>query len=43
MGDLLDIQDYRKLKKQLFFNLQEQKIIEKLQMPFELFIFLFFP
>jgi predicted metalloprotease len=37
----LDIQD-RKLKKQLSFNLQEQKIIEKLQIPPESFIPLLF-
>jgi predicted metalloprotease len=38
----LDIQDYTKIKKQLSFNLQEQKIIEKLQIPPESFIPLLF-
>jgi predicted metalloprotease len=41
-GDPLDIQDYRKLKKKISFNLQEQKIIEKLQIPPESFIPLLF-
>jgi predicted metalloprotease len=42
LGDPLDIQDFKKLKKQLSFNLQEQKIIEKLQISPESFIPLLF-
>ena len=38
----MEIQDYRKLKKQLSFNLQEHKIIEKLQISPESFIPLLF-
>jgi len=38
----LDISNNRKLRKQLYFNLQEQKIIERLQIPPESFIPLLF-
>jgi predicted metalloprotease len=42
MGDPLDIPNNRKLRKQIFFNIQEQKIIDKLQIPPESFIPLLF-
>ena len=42
VGDPLDISNNRKLRKQLYFNFQEQKIIEKLQIPPESFIPLLF-